>query len=115
MPRATIYGDYVAPAIASTSSCWHIRGSRERIALCGAEIKGDVRQMDLHVSFLECSTCMKLGGEAQVDELKAAIRAGLKKCVVSDGSPVSLIRDSDLFHITHMVAAEVQSLLDTKG
>lgn len=42
-----------------------------------------------------------------VDALKAAIRTGLRKCRVEGGAPVPLIREGDLLHITHMVAAEV--------
>lgn len=59
--RRTIYGDYVAPAVASTLSQWHIQGNEPDVALCGKRLSGDLRRMDLHVAFLECSTCMALG------------------------------------------------------
>lgn len=62
--RPTIYGDYVAPAVAATSSAWHIQGDKSDLALCGKRLTGDLRRMNLHVSLLECSTCMSLGGEA---------------------------------------------------
>lgn len=46
-------------------------------------------------------------GEVDVAGLLEAIERGLRKCRVEDGSPVSLIREGDLFHITHMVTTEV--------
>lgn len=46
-----------------------------------------------------------------MSELHEAIAVGLRKCRVEDGSPVALIRESDLYHISHMVAAEVQPLM----
>ena len=66
--RATIYGDYVAPAISSRSSTgpWHIDAedpNRPSLTLCGKTLTGDLSRMSLHVSLLECSTCMKMGGE----------------------------------------------------
>lgn len=59
--RTTIYGDYTAPAIASSTSCWHIEAKTAGLTLCGRILRGDVRRMSLHVSFLECSRCMALG------------------------------------------------------
>lgn len=56
----TIYGDYVAPAIAGSHGPWHIQGDRPDTSLCGKSLKG-ARTMNLHVCLLECSTCMKLG------------------------------------------------------
>lgn len=66
--RATIYGDYVAPAISSPStvSPWHIDAedpTRPGLTLCGKTLTGYLSRMSLHVSLLECSTCMKMGGE----------------------------------------------------
>lgn len=64
--RPTIYGDYVAEAVASTSSQWHIQGTdpgQPDVALCGKRLTGALRTMRLHVSLLECPICMKMGGE----------------------------------------------------
>jgi hypothetical protein len=66
--RATIYGDYVAPAISSpwTVSPWHIDAEdpdQPGLTLCGKTLTGYLSRMSLHVSLLECSTCMKMGGE----------------------------------------------------
>ncbi len=62
---ATIYGDYTAQAISGSSTqTWHILGEVEtKASLCGKVIRGDLHMMMLHVSLLECSTCMKLGAE----------------------------------------------------
>lgn len=43
--------------------------------------------------------------------LLSAIETGLRKCRVEDGSPVSLIREHDIFHITHMVAQEIARVM----
>jgi hypothetical protein len=56
----TIYGDYVAPAIAGNAGPWHIQGNQTDTSLCGKHLKG-ARRMHLHVCLLECSSCMKLG------------------------------------------------------
>jgi hypothetical protein len=66
--RATIYGDYVAPAITSRThmSPWHIDvedPDQPGLTLCGKTLTGDLSRMSLHVSLMECSTCMKMGGE----------------------------------------------------
>lgn len=59
---ATIYGDYVAPAVSSRGGGpWHIEGDRPDLALCGKQLTGDLNRMDLHVSLLECVRCMTLG------------------------------------------------------
>jgi hypothetical protein len=62
-PRATIYGNYVAPAVSSRGggAWWHIQGDRPDLALCGKHLTGDLSRMDLHVSLLECARCMSLG------------------------------------------------------
>lgn len=61
-PRATIYGNYVAPAVSSRGAGpWHIQGDQPDLALCGKRLTGDLSRMDLHVSLLECSRCMSLG------------------------------------------------------
>lgn len=68
MPFSTIYGDYVAPAV-SNGGAWHIEGDTERSPLCGRTlIGGDINKMELHVSLLECTRCMKLGGEKFADQ-----------------------------------------------
>jgi hypothetical protein len=48
---------------------------------------------------------------ADHEALREAIATGLRKCRVED-APVRLIREGDIYHITHMVAVEVAALLD---
>lgn len=48
-----------------------------------------------------------------LNPLAEAIRVGLSKCVVIDGSPVGLIKEEDMGHITHMVRLEVERYLGT--
>lgn len=50
--------------------------------------------------------------EAESVALREAIATGLRKCRVEDGAPVRLIREGDVYHITHMVAVEVEALLN---
>lgn len=60
--RATIYGDYVAPAVAASGAGrWHIEGDQPDLALCGQRLSGSLRRMRLHVSLLECPSCMSRG------------------------------------------------------
>ena len=59
----TIYGNYVAPAVAENGGGpWHIINENdENKALCGRELRSDRRYMDLHVAFVECCSCQKVG------------------------------------------------------
>lgn len=59
----TIYGDYVALAV-TDGGRWHIQGPHADLALCGRRLGADRRRVELHVSFLECPSCMQKGGEA---------------------------------------------------
>lgn len=63
----TIYGDYTAEAVSGGGRAWHIQGSEPRVALCGKILIGDLSTMTMHVRYLECSTCMRLGGERAKD------------------------------------------------
>lgn len=63
--RGTIYGNYVAPAVARCGGgAWHIQSiEADDRTLCGKHLAGDLSRMSLHVSSLVCSRCMALGGE----------------------------------------------------
>lgn len=43
--------------------------------------------------------------------IEGAIAIGLRKCRVEDGTPVRLIDEADVFHITHMVSQEIRTHL----
>lgn len=49
--------------------------------------------------------------EGEVGALREAIERGLRRCRVED-APVPLIKEHDLFHVTHMVAAELAPMLE---
>lgn len=74
--RPTIYGDYVALAVATPNSQWHIQGRQADLALCGKRLTGDRRRMELHVSLLECPKCMDLGGKTEDDDRRSSTKKG---------------------------------------
>lgn len=45
------------------------------------------------------------------NDLRNAVRAGLRKARVEGGAPVPVIREYDLTHVTHMVMQEIVPLL----
>lgn len=46
------------------------------------------------------------------EEIKEAVRKGVKKCRVQGGAPVGIfVREADIEHITHMVTEEVLALI----
>lgn len=53
--------------------------------------------------------------EPEAKGLRKAVERGLRRCRVEDGSPVSLIRESDLHHVTHMVVAELLAAHTPEG
>jgi hypothetical protein len=45
------------------------------------------------------------------DGLAGVVAAALRTCIVADGSPVRLIRENDIYHVTHMVTTAVRAHL----
>jgi len=45
------------------------------------------------------------------DAEREALSQALRACRVEDGAPVRLIREGDIFHVTHMVGVAVEKIL----